>query len=83
MALRIRPRTVLSMLLLVMHAEAFADQNDVFIFDNGDQLTGEFRSLQRGRVDLNTYGASTINLHWEKISFVTIRCLGSELKHAF
>ena len=60
------------MLLLVMHAEAFADQNDVFIFDNGDQLTGEFRSLQRGKVNLKSYGASTISLHWEKIAFVAV-----------
>lgn len=60
------------MLLLVMHAEAFADQNDVFIFDNGDQLTGEFRSLQRGKVNLKSYGASTISLHWEKIAFVVV-----------
>jgi len=37
-------------------------------FKNGDKLTGEIRSLGRGRLNLNTDATGTIAIEWDKIS---------------
>ena len=69
-------RLILSFLwtatLLLTHVPVLAEDNDIVIFDNGDRVTGEFKSLQRGRVTIKSYGASTINLYWDKVSQVQI-----------
>ena len=59
-----------SLLVSLSHTSVFAENDDVIVFDNGDQLTGEFNSMQRGVVNLNSYGASTIDLHWDRIAYV-------------
>ena len=47
-----------------------APKTDIVIFKNGDRLTGEVKSLQRGRLSLNTDATGTISIEWEKISNV-------------
>jgi len=45
-----------------------APKTDTVIFKNGDKLTGEFISMKRGRLSLNTDAAGTIGIDWNKIS---------------
>ncbi len=55
--------------LLALPASA-APKTDIVFFKNGDKLTGEIRSLKRGRLNLNTDATGTIGIEWEKISGV-------------
>lgn len=47
-----------------------APKTDIVIFKNGDKLTGELKSLQRGRLSLNTDATGTIAIEWDKIANV-------------
>ena len=47
-----------------------APKTDIIIFYNGDRLTGELKSLQRGRLSLNTDATGTISIEWDKIARV-------------
>jgi Protein of unknown function, DUF481 len=42
-------------------------QSDVALFKNGDRLTGEIKSLDRGRVSFDTPTTGVINLEWDDI----------------
>ena len=55
--------------LWVLPASA-APKTDTVYFKNGDKLTGEVKSLRRGRLSLNTDATGTIGIEWEKISAV-------------
>lgn len=46
---------------------AAAPKTDIVIFKNGDKLTGEVKSLERGRLRLNTEATGTISIEWDKI----------------
>ena len=48
------------------HASA-APKTDIVIFKNGDKLTGEFESLKRGQLSLNTDATGSINIEWNKV----------------
>jgi len=45
-----------------------APKTDIIIFNNGDRLTGEIKSLERGRLNFNTDATGTIAIEWDKIS---------------
>lgn len=47
-----------------------AAKTDIVIFNNGDKLTGELKSLNRGQLNLNTEATGTIGIEWDKISNV-------------
>ncbi len=47
-----------------------APKTDIVIFKNGDKLTGEFKSLKRGQLNLNTEATGTIGIEWDKVSYV-------------
>jgi hypothetical protein len=47
-----------------------APKTDIVIFNNGDKLTGEFKSLNRGRLNFNTEATGTIGIEWDKVSDV-------------
>ncbi len=47
-----------------------APKTDTVIFLNGDRLTGEIKSLYRGRLNLNTDATGTIGIEWNKIESV-------------
>ncbi len=47
-----------------------APKTDIVFFKNGDKLTGEIKSLKRGRLNLNTEATGTIGIEWEQISGV-------------
>jgi len=44
-----------------------APKTDVIIFKNGDRLTGEVKSLERGRLRFNTDATGTISIEWDDI----------------
>ena len=44
-----------------------APKTDTVVFKNGDKLTGELKSLKRGRLSLNTDATGTIGIEWDKV----------------
>ncbi len=74
LALCAAARSCLSHLLLIslsslwMLPVSAAPKTDIVFFKNGDKLTGEIRSLSRGRLNLNTDATGTIAIEWDKIS---------------
>ena len=50
---------------------AFAAHTDVIVFDNGDKLTGEVKSLQRGKLNFKTEATGTISIEWENVAFLS------------
>lgn len=54
--------------VLALAAPAQAQKTDVVTLTNGDHITGEVKSLERGRVELSTDDIGTIYLEWDKIA---------------
>ena len=47
-----------------------APKTNIVIFKNGDKLTGEVKSLNRGQLNLNTEATGTIGIEWNKVANV-------------
>ena len=47
---------------------AAADANDVVTFINGDRLTGEVKSLERGKLRFKTAATDTISIEWDDVA---------------
>ncbi len=47
------------------------DKTDVVILKNGDHVTGEIKSLQRGKLSLSTDSMGTVAIEWEDVARVT------------
>ena len=47
-----------------------ASKTDIVIFNNGDKLMGEVKSLKRSQLNLNTEATGTIGIEWDKVSNV-------------
>jgi hypothetical protein len=45
-----------------------APKTDVVYFTNGDRLTGEIKSLEKGKLELSTSTAGTVDIEWDKIA---------------
>jgi putative salt-induced outer membrane protein YdiY len=45
-----------------------ADKTDVVVFVNGDRLTGEVKSLERGILSFKTDATGTISIEWNKVA---------------
>ena len=45
-----------------------APKTDVLVFLNGDRLTGEIKSLERGRLRFNTDATGTISIEWDDVA---------------
>jgi hypothetical protein len=45
---------------------------DVVTFKNGDYLTGEVKSLSRGRLSFKNDAVGTINIQWDEIAYTSI-----------
>ena len=58
------------LLLLIFSGVGFA-KTDVVIFDNGDRLTGEVKSLDRGHLRFKTDATDTINIEWSKVAYLS------------
>jgi hypothetical protein len=46
---------------------ASADKSDIILFKNGDRLTGEVKTLDRGKVSFDTNATGVIKVEWDDI----------------
>lgn len=58
---------LISSLLLVLPMAVQA-KTDTVVFANGDSLTGEVKSLSRGRLSFKTDATGTINIEWQYVA---------------
>jgi hypothetical protein len=56
-------------------AEARAEKTDVVMLRNGDRLTGEVKSLERGLLTFKTDTMGTVQIEWDKVAGVSSRLL--------
>jgi putative salt-induced outer membrane protein YdiY len=63
-------RTIAIALISVFAGPALADDDRV-IFNNGDRLTGEVRSLEKGLLRFKTGAAGTVRIEWDEVAYVT------------
>ena len=59
-------------LLATVAVPALADaKTDIVVFTNGDKLTGEVKSLERGRLRFKTDATGTINIEWDDVAYLS------------
>ena len=46
---------------------AWADKSDIILFKNGDRLTGELKTFDRGKVSFDTNATGVIKVEWDDI----------------
>jgi len=62
---------VLGAAVLVLSATVHAaPKTDILVFQNGDRLTGEVKSLERGKLSFKTDATGTISIEWDKVASV-------------
>jgi len=68
-------RRITGALIVVLSAISMpaiaADPADIVIFVNGDRLTGEFKSLERGRLRFKTEATDTISIEWDNVAYLS------------
>lgn len=66
------PRQLHWLALLLLTGPIVAAANtDVVVFDNGDRLTGEIKSLERGKLRFKTDATDTISIEWDNVAFLS------------
>lgn len=67
-----RPKTVASVAALLAMAAPMISlaATDVVMFANGDRLTGEVKSLERGILRFKTEATDTISIEWDEVAFL-------------
>jgi hypothetical protein len=64
---------VFFVIFMAVGRDARAQKTDVVTLANGDRITGEISSLDRGRLEFKTDDAGTLTLEWDKLtSLVTM-----------
>ena len=58
-------------LILGLYPLAGLADTDVVIFKNGDRLTGEIKTLERGRLRFKTDATGTINVEWDEVAYLS------------
>ncbi len=66
-------RLIVTLFLSVLAAGSLMarGKTDVIILENGDKVTGEIKTVERGILELKTDFMGTINIEWEHIKKVT------------
>jgi hypothetical protein len=64
-------RLLTVILSLTMFAALTHANTDVVIFQNGDRLTGEVKSLEKGLLRFKNDATGTISIEWDDIAFVS------------
>lgn len=64
-------RALIAALMAISMPAIGADKTDVVIFNNGDRLTGEVKSLERGRLRFKTDATDTISIEWDNVVSIT------------
>jgi hypothetical protein len=57
--------------LIITLSPCAVAKTDVVIFDNGDRLTGEVKSLERGKLRFKTAATDTISIEWDDVATLT------------
>ncbi|HEX9851645.1 MAG TPA: DUF481 domain-containing protein [Woeseiaceae bacterium] len=63
--------TCIAIAMLPVNGVASED-TDVVVFENGDRLTGEMKSLDRGQLSFDTDPTGTINIEWNKVAYIRV-----------
>ena len=50
---------------------AWAEKTDVIMLKNGDKITGEIKTLDRGQLTYDTDDMGTLSVQWDKISLIS------------
>ena len=58
------------LIFVLLPSQSFA-KTDVVTFKNGDRLTGEVKSLDKGLLRFNTDATGTIRIEWDDIAYVS------------
>ena len=66
-----RPGLWCLILLLPAVPALSAPKTDVVILENGDRLTGEVKSLARGKLRFKTDATDTISIEWDKVAYLS------------
>jgi len=61
---------VLAAALIPVAPALAAPKTDIIVFLNGDRLTGEIKGLEKGRLELSTDSAGTVDIEWDKVASV-------------
>ncbi len=62
---------MLALLVALLPATTKAARTDVVVLENGDRITGEIKTLRRGRVEFKTDKAGTILIEWDIVAELT------------
>jgi len=63
--------TLIAALISTSMPAIAADKTDILVFVNGDRLTGEVKSLERGRLRFNTDATGTIAIEWDDVAQIS------------
>jgi len=69
--MRLISGALIAALIIVSMPAIAADMTDVVIFVNGDRLTGELKSLERGRLRFETAATDTISIEWDDVAYLS------------
>jgi len=61
---------LLGLLALFSSPAAHAEKTDIVVLKNGDKITGEVKSLERGKLSFSTDSMGTVSIEWEDIEAV-------------
>ena len=70
-ALLLRSVLLFFTVMLISTSLLARDKTDVVILKNGDHITGEIKSLERGKMSLSTDHMGTIQIEWVEVAQVT------------
>ena len=65
------PPAFVGIVLVASASPAFAEKTDVVVLRNGDRMTGEVQSLDRGKLTFKTDHMGTLSIEWDKVRSVT------------
>ncbi len=66
-------RISLLLLILFFSQAVWAEKTDIVYLKNGDRITGEVKSLVRGKLEFSTDHMGTVSIEWEDILQITSR----------
>ncbi len=64
-------RFFLLSLIAIASQAAWAEKTDIVFLKNGDRITGEVKSLARGKLQLSTDNMGTLSIEWESVLQIT------------
>jgi len=62
---------LLALTMLLVSPIAYSAKTDVVIMVNGDQLTGEVKGLERGKLSFKTDATGTIGIEWDDVAYLS------------